>query len=478
VDGLAELLGALAVLTHQPLPAGDRIAIVSNAGGIGVLAADACAAHGLTMTALAQETTATLAGLLPATASLTNPVDTTAVVSDEVFAGCVTAVTGDPNVDAVLAVGAPTAVNDPLDALARLAPTETPLVAVGAAQAESIRVATPETGPPVPMFADAGRAVAALAAAVRYGQWRARPAGNLPDLPGFDVAVARRIATAHVTGARGGWLDPVTAAELLATAGIDTGQAVLAAGVEEAEAARRRFGVPVALKAVVPDLVHRTDKGGVELGVTDADGLAAAYGRLAGRFGAELTGVLVQPMAAPGVEVLVGVVSDPMFGPLVVFGAGGVQSDLWNDRAARLVPLTDVDAAEMIGSVRVAELLRGFRGAPPADTDALRDLLLRIGRLAEMVPEIAELDLNPVLVHPDGYTLVDARSASPAPNPPTPTSAASADSEDVALTLPVGACEDEASAEYVDGPQVPARLAVPDVYSHACDRRSKVSGSL
>ncbi|MFL6072097.1 MAG: GNAT family N-acetyltransferase [Mycobacteriales bacterium] len=413
VDGLAELLGALAVLTHQPLPAGDRIAIVSNAGGIGVLAADACAAYGLTMTALDPATTATLAGLLPATASLANPVDTTAVVSDEAFAECLAAVTGDPNVDAVLAVCAPTAVNDPLDALARLVPNGTTLVAVGAAQAESIRAMTREAGPPVPVFADAGQAVAALAAAVRYGQWRARPAGNLPDLPGFDVAAARGVAAKHVaaavTGAGGGWLDPVTAAELLATTGIDTGRAVVAPGVEEAEAARRRFGVPVALKAVAPGLVHRTDKGGVELGIADTSGLAAAYARLADRFGAELSGVLVQPMAEPGVEVLVGVVSDPMFGPLVVFGAGGVQSDLWNDRAARLVPLTGADATEMIDSVRVATLLRGFRGTPPADIPAVRDLLLRIARLAELVPEIAELDLNPVLVHPHGYTMVDAK---------------------------------------------------------------------
>jgi len=201
----------------------------------------------------------------------------------------------------------------------------------------------------------------------------------------------------------------VAAAELLATAGIDTGSAVVAAGVEEAEAARRRFGVPVALKAVAPGLVHRTDRGGVELDVDGAEALAAAHARLVGRFGDELAGVLVQPMAAAGVEVLVGVVSDPVFGPLVVFGAGGVQSDLWNDRAARLVPLTDADAAEMVGSVRVAELLRGFRGARPADTNAVRDLLLRIGRLAEMVPEIAELDLNPVLVHERGYVVVDAK---------------------------------------------------------------------
>jgi acyl-CoA synthetase (NDP forming) len=165
----------------------------------------------------------------------------------------------------------------------------------------------------------------------------------------------------------------------------------------------------VALKAVVPGLLHKSDLGGVLLGVTGADAVRAGYATLRERFGDPLRGVLVQPMVPAGVETLVGVVSDPTFGPLVVFGAGGVVTDLLGDRAARLAPVTDLDAAAMVREVRTSALLFGYRGATPADHAAVEAVLLRVGALAEALPEVAELELNPLVVHPSGCVAVDAR---------------------------------------------------------------------
>ena len=176
-----------------------------------------------------------------------------------------------------------------------------------------------------------------------------------------------------------------------------------------AGAATGRGGVPVVLKADVPGLVHKTEAGGVELDLrTEAD-VRAAYQRLTERFGGKLHAVLVQPMIGDGTEVIVGVADDHLFGPLVVFGLGGVATEVLADHTARLTPLTDTDADTLIRSIKAAPLLLGYRGSPPADLEALRGLLLRVSRLADDLPEITDLDLNPVIARPDGAFVVDAR---------------------------------------------------------------------
>ena len=186
-------------------------------------------------------------------------------------------------------------------------------------------------------------------------------------------------------------------------------------------AAADAAGYPVALKAAAPALVHKTDVGGVALGLADADAVRHAYAAMETRIGAEMGGAVVQPMAAPGVEVIVGVTQDPSFGPLVLFGSGGIQAELLADRTLRIVPMTDTDAHEMVRSLRGSPLLFGYRGTPPVAVDALEELLLRVARLADEIPEVAEMDLNPVIVSAEGAVAVDVKirlQPAAAPLPP------------------------------------------------------------
>jgi acyl-CoA synthetase (NDP forming) len=192
-------------------------------------------------------------------------------------------------------------------------------------------------------------------------------------------------------------------------------------GTEEAQRAAADVGYPVALKAAGPELVHKSDVGGVQLNVgSDAD-VTAAYESMTARLGAGMTGAVVQQMAAPGVETIVGVVQDPLFGPLVMFGLGGVATELLGDRSFRVLPLTDLDAAELVRSLRASPLLFGYRGSPRVAVAALEDILQRVARLAGHVPELAELDLNPVIVSTTGAVTVDCRArVVPAPSGPEP----------------------------------------------------------
>jgi acyl-CoA synthetase (NDP forming) len=207
----------------------------------------------------------------------------------------------------------------------------------------------------------------------------------------------------------GGWMPPDQTAELLRCYGVPLVELTGTGSEDEAVAAFRAAAGPVVLKADVPGLLHKTDAGAVELDLRTEAEVRAAYRRLTKRFGERQRRVLVQPMIAGGTDLIVGVSDDHTFGPLVVFGLGGVTTEVLADHAARLTPLTDTDAYQLIGSVRSAPLLRGYRGQPAADLGALRDLLLRVSRLADDLPEVTELDLNPVIARPDGVFVVDAR---------------------------------------------------------------------
>lgn len=411
VDGLTDLLAAATVLTCQPLPAGERVAVVSNAGGAGVLAADACAEAGLELPTLAPATRRALADLVPPTASCANPVDTTAGVSAETFAACLRAVLADPGVDGVIAISAPTALADLGPSIGDAAAGATkPVLAVRLDQAEAVDLVALPGGVRMPAFADPETAVTAYSRAAHYSAWRRSPRGRIPDLSGVDIDSGRRVvADVLARTPDGGWLDPQETPTLLRSFGIPVVESVVARSEAEAVAAADRLGGPVALKAVVPGLLHKSDLGGVLLGVSGDEAVRRAYRSLQERFGDPLRGVLVQPMVPSGVETLVGVVSDETFGPLVVFGAGGVITDLVGDRASRLAPVTDLDAAEMVRELRSSALLFGYRGAAAADHAAVEDVLLRVGALTEALPEVAELELNPLVVHPSGAVAVDAR---------------------------------------------------------------------
>ena len=407
---LGELLDVAALLAAQRPPAGGRVAIFSNAGGAGVLAADACTEAGLTVHAMTAGTQRRLRELLPPGAAVAGPVDTGAAVSAEAFRRGLETAAADKGVDAVLALVVPTAVADLVPAVRR-ARLPVPLAAVILGQPEAVRLLPADAGgAAVPAYAYPESAARALGQAAVYGTWLATPAGVVPELGRIRAADARALIGAFLGRLPGGgWLPPAEAGELLRCYGIPLAETRMAADSSAAARAAAELGCPVVIKADVPGLLHKSDAGAVRLDLRSPDDVRRAFEDLAGKFAGRLTGVLVQPMITGGIEVIVGVVQEPVFGPLVVFGLGGVTTEVLGDHSARLAPLTDADAAGMIRSIRAAPLLLGHRGTPAADLAALSDVLLRVSRLADDLPEVAELDLNPVIARPDGAFAVDAR---------------------------------------------------------------------
>ncbi|GAA1880344.1 bifunctional GNAT family N-acetyltransferase/acetate--CoA ligase family protein [Actinomadura bangladeshensis] len=408
-DDLGELVDAAALLAAQPLPGGPRVAVVSNAGGAGVLAADACADAGLTVPVVGEATRRVLARVLPACAAVGNPVDTTAAVSAEAFREAIELVAADGAVDAVLALVVPTALGDLRSALRGC---RKPMAAVVLGQAETVTISTVTINDDaVPCYAYPENAARALAHAWKYARGRDLPQEPPPTLPGLRPDEAAGIIGGFLTGEPdGGWLPPAETYRLLESYGLPVAEWRWTRTGDEAVTAARDLGGPVALKAHVPKILHKTAAGAIELGLDGEQAVRAAFGRLSERFGGDLEGVLVQAMAGQGVEVLCGAVQDEVFGAVVVFGAGGVDADALADRAARLAPLTTRDAGELIRAPRLSALLLGHSARPAGDVERLAEVLLRLSRLAADHPEISELDLNPTIVRPDGAVAVDARA--------------------------------------------------------------------
>jgi acyl-CoA synthetase (NDP forming)/GNAT superfamily N-acetyltransferase len=407
--GFGELVEATALLAAQPPPAGRSVAIVSNVGGAGVLAADACTDLGLAVHHPRGQVKRRLHALVPDGGAVTGPVDTTATVSRDEFRQVLELIAADEDVDAVIALVLPTGATGDLVAAIQEADVPVTLTAVVLNQTETVRLLDAKNGK-VPAYGYPEAAAGALARAATYGEWRSAPHTPVPGFGDVDVAEARAMIRgflAHAPG--GGWLPPDGVTALLRLYGIPLVSETEARTEDDAVAAAAAAGYPVVIKADVPGLVHKTDAGAVLLDLRTEDDVRAGYRRLAGQFGARLTGVLVEPMITGGTEVIVGVQDDQMFGPLVVFGLGGVATEVLADHAARLAPLTETDADTLINSIRSAPLLHGHRGSPAADIPALRDVLMRVSRLADDLPEVTELDLNPVIARQFGAVAVDAR---------------------------------------------------------------------
>lgn len=419
VDTVEELFDVGAVLAHQPVPDGVRTAIVGNAGGPGVLAADTCVGHGLDVPELSVATQASLRELLPAGAGVRNPVDMTAAASSDTYRRALEAVFNSGEVDAVLVVfTAPlvTRAEDVADAVVAAVDSGAGSVTTVAAFIGSA-LARPRlqlAKRPVPCYTYPESAARALAHAASYGRWRSRPQGVLPVLDRTDSNEARRLLAP--TGQD--WLTGAHAMAVLAAYGVPVLPVVTVDDASGAAAAARAMDGPVALKALGPSIVHKTDIGGVRLNLVGGQAAREAFVAMQQQVGDAMEGAVLQPMAPAGVETIAGIVQDPAFGPVVLFGAGGTSVELLGDSVTRLAPLTDADAWEMVLGLRTAPLLTGYRGSVPVDIDALVDLVLRIGRLAEDLPEVAELDCNPVVAHSSGAVVVDARirvSAEPVP---------------------------------------------------------------
>jgi acetyl coenzyme A synthetase (ADP forming)-like protein len=416
VDTLDELLSTAMVLAHQPIPAGRRIAIVSNAGGPGILAADACAGARLVVPELDDATQDALRKIASTGASVRNPVDLVAGATAAQYEDALRIVLADELIDAVIAIFVPplvTRADDVARAIGRAAQAANgkPIVSCFLGQSgvpDALR--GDDLRPTIPSYAFPESAAHALGRVADLADWRRRPPGVVPRLTGVDVVAARSIVAAALGPSPDGtWLEPGAAAALLDCFGIPVVEQREVTDVDGARAAARELGFPVALKASAPGLVHKSDVGGVVLGLHDDDSVAAAFEAMARSLGEGMTGAVVQPMVASGVELIVGITHDPSFGPLVLFGLGGVTAELLVDRALRLVPVTDEDAHELVRSLRGSQLLFGYRGQPAVDVSALEDLLLRVGALADEIQEIAEMDLNPVVASAAGIVAIDVK---------------------------------------------------------------------
>jgi len=407
---LGELLDAAALLASQPVPAGNRLAVVSNTRGGAILAADAGEDAGLQVASLTEDTQRALRDVLPPGAAVAGPVDTRGLVASDSFRRCLELVGADPGVDAVLALTATTAASNlvPEVPAARL---PVPIAAVVMDQVEAVRLlpGPSEDSRAVPAYAYPESAVRALGHAARYGLWRATPPGRVPDLEGLLRDRAKELVSDFLAGTpEGGWLALDSTAELLGCYGVPLADGIAVTTGDAAVAAAAQFGVPVMLKAVVPGLVHMTDATTILPGLRDTDDVRRGFGLLKETFGHQMTGVIVQPMITGGVEVAISVLQEQMFGPLVLFGPGAATNVL-ADRAARLAPLTDSDADDLIRSVRGSPRWPGRPGDSDADLAPVRDVLLRVSQMADDLPQIAELDLSPVVARRDGAQVVDGR---------------------------------------------------------------------
>ncbi len=387
VETVAQLFDVGTLLAHQPLPAGDRVAIVGNSTAIGVLVADAVLEEGLRL-------------------AHPEPVDIGVNGTPEQFTAALQAAVDDDAVDAVIAVFLPPLMSGSHEFGPALRD-----VAVGSAKPVLASFLSTEGVPPdlavldehgmpargsVPSYSTPERAVISLAKVAEYARWRRRPVGEVPELPDVDEDAARALVRGALASAPAGReLDDDELIALLGAYGVPLLRTRTVSDPEAAVAAAAEIGYPVVLKSTAPWLRHRADLGGVRLDLVDADDVRAACAAIPSG-----DPVIVQEMAAPGVATVVEIVDDPSFGALVSFGVGGVATELLGDRAFRTLPLTDLDAAELVRGPRAWPLLDGWRGSEPVDTAALEDLLLRVARLADDLPEVLRLTLEPVIVGP------------------------------------------------------------------------------
>ena len=424
-DTIDEMFDIAACLEAQPLPAGRRIAIVTNAGGPGILAVDACESVGLTVALFSAETRARLATFLAATASTGNPVDMVASAGPDEYRQAIEVALADRETDALLVIHAPvdlsqaeatvTAIRQGIVNARRAGAMSKPIVACVMGRTGSPQpLQTPDER--IPVYAFPENAVRAIAKVAAYAEWRAQPPGLLWGFDDVHADEARAICRTAAATRGNTWLTDEELRRVLHAFGLPLVAAAVVHSRDDAAASAAVLGFPIVAKILAPSVQHKTEIGGVFVNLRDQDAVRQAFDDIlarAARAGvpAGETAVLLQPMLTSGVETMIGVTADPLFGPLIGFGLGGIYVELMGDMHFRIAPLTDRDADELLHEIRGVKLLEGYRGQPRADIGALRDVLLRISRLADEIPEIIELDLNPVIALPEsqGCRIVDAR---------------------------------------------------------------------
>ena len=417
VETVEELFDYAVAFAKQPLPKGRRVAIVTNAGGPGIMATDACVRYGLEVAALQPQTQERLRRGLPPTANVQNPVDVIGDAQHDRYEHALRTVLDDPAVDGLVVILTPQAMTD-IEAIAQAVVEaaqrhQKPVLAsfMGVVDVSAGVAVLDRHGVPHYKFPEG--ACRALAAMARYASWLERPRTQVRafavDRPRAEqvLAQARRERRQHLV--------EVEAGEVLRAYGIPVVESVLAGDVSEALVAAQRLGYPVVIKIASPDILHKADVRGVAVGIEDGEQLRRAHERMMRHVAsaapqAAILGVTVQPMVR-GREVIIGVKRDERFGPMIMFGLGGTYVEVFKDVTFRLAPIREYGAERMIGSVKASKILNGFRGEPPADLAAIRECLLRVSQLAVDLEAIEELDINPLVVfeRDKGCVALDAR---------------------------------------------------------------------
>ncbi|MEP6752147.1 MAG: GNAT family N-acetyltransferase [Candidatus Dormiibacterota bacterium] len=426
-DTLADLFNAALLLGSQPLPTGYRVGIITNAGGPAILCTDACEASGLLVPQLPTGVRAELAAFLPGAASTGNPVDMIASAGPKEYERAIATLAASQDVDALIVIFTPPLATQAPEVIraiqrgARDLPRPIPLLGVFLSKESAPSIVSSE-GVRVPLYPFPEDAARALSLAAHYSAWRAIPEEPPAELDGIDRDRAAGVIATALAG-NGGWMTSPGMGELLACYGIPVVETRIADSPSDAGREAKVLGVPVALKAIVPGLLHKSDAGAVRLDLTGEAAVKRAAEEMSASLeqaGHQVVGFEVQPIAPRGVEMLVGVVQDEHFGPVLACGAGGTATELLKDVAVRITPITRGEASRMVRSLKTFPLLDGYRGAPRTDVGALENVLLRVSALVEAHPEVVEMDLNPLIVHPKGVVAVDARIRLEAGSPRRP----------------------------------------------------------
>ncbi len=418
VDSVEEMFHFAVGFANQPVPRGKSVAIVTNAGGPGIMATDACVRYGLEMAKFSSVTTAKLRAALPATASVANPIDVIGDARHGRYEAALAAAFEDPAVDSVLVILTPQAMTD-IEEIARVIVEadqkyDKPVFAAFMGIVDVSAGARILEEHHVPLYTFPEEAARTLGAMARYKDWTDRPRTEVKNFPA-DKEKTREILGSALQSRRY-FLTPDQSMEVFKAYGFLVLPFGLAGSEAEAAAHALRIGYPVALKIVSPEIIHKFDVGGVSLGIADEEALRAAYRKMmrsiAGQSGHyRIDGIFVQAMAARGWEVILGMKRDPHFGPILMFGLGGIYVEALKDVTFRLAPVREFGARRMIESIKAYALLKGVRGQKPSDITAILEALERLSQLACDFPAISEIDINPLMVYGEsqGAALADAR---------------------------------------------------------------------
>ena len=412
-DSVQDLFDYSTAFAYQPLLKGNRIAIVTNAGGPGVMATDALERHGLVLASLQPETEAVLKGALPPSANIHNPVDVIGDARGDRYAAAIEATLRDPGVDGMIVILTPQTsteiVGTAAAAIKASQDSGKPVLGCWMGEKEVSKGIKVLAKSRVPNYPFPERAVAALGAMYRYWNWRKQPTVEIEDLPADKDAVSKLFATVRQDGRA--TIGDTEAQTILKAYGITTPHSAVAATADEAVTACREIGYPVVMKIASPDILHKSDVGGIIVGVKSDDEVRQAFGTLIQRARAHkpdatIWGAQIQEMVTNAREVIIGMSRDPQFGPLVMFGLGGIYVEVLKDVIFRVAPMSRLQATQMVEAIRSYKLLAGVRGQAPSDVEAIVETILRVSQLVTDFPEIAELDINPLLVREKGQGAV------------------------------------------------------------------------